>query len=608
MSSCDPYYLQWENVYLVPVLHYNLETALLTRQLFCKLQPDCVAVELPETMEEQLLQAARRLPDIAVVFAYSQERVPLYYLATPGDSSFEALRSALEAGVAAYCIDLDVDYYPLHEGPLPDPYALSRIGHKAYFEAYERCRRLTCIEDRDREEQMAHRLKELSLRHERVLFVGGMSHVVAIANKLPSQAFELLRPVVRETIQVATVTEDSCRELLPDAGYFLTHYEQARDRQLPLEAIDRQQLLLSLYKEAAERYERRGFGLFRPHSLTTLMKFARNYALVTENLTPDLFQLLTAARGCVDQHFAYEVWKLATYYPFLHNIDGLPEVYLTAKELWGDSKTMRFKFLDKSQKGSFWQRLPKDRKDWYFAPGATQGFCSYQPEDLIIEQFSATLRQRGARQQLESMSRSIPFSCRLEEGIDTKETLRHFGEGQLYVKAAIPCSKVQVGSVVVIFDEELDASDERGGFGHRYPWCATWHGEHHQESDMAFYATAINETMVGPGISRCLYGGFMMSYPPRRLFDVWSDPDYAPCRSKAELLLMAAIDYSVDGYVVYSAPRPPASRLKSYAGRFGKKVIYLPLGQLSPVALGRLRRFHVLDGHPRRQIADDYIF
>ncbi|MFN4174822.1 MAG: hypothetical protein ACK4HV_06955, partial [Parachlamydiaceae bacterium] len=145
-------------------------------------------------------------------------------------------------------------------------------------------------------------------------------------------------------------------------------------------------------------------------------------------------------------------------------------------------------------------------------------------------------------------------------------------------------------------------------FSEKYPWRVSWLGEHNQESDMAMYATRMSENVVGPGISRCEYGGFMMTYPPRRLFDVWQDPDYAFLRSKAEVLLAAAIDYAVKPLIVYVGSKPPRTLLKSYARRYGKKIVYIPIGQLSPVTLNKLRIFHVLDGHDKREIAGDYIY
>ena len=125
---------------------------------------------------------------------------------------------------------------------------------------------------------------------------------------------------------------------------------------------------------------------------------------------------------------------------------------------------------------------------------------------------------------------------------------------------------------------------------------------------MAFYATPPADNVVGPGICRCEYGGFILSYPPRRMMDVWSDPEYAFARGKHEVLLLAALDYSTEPHVVYAAPRPPRSIYRQLAARLGKKIVYLPLGSLSPVRLKQLRILHVLYGHDKREIARDYVW
>src|SRR5690606_6370747 len=88
-----------------------------------------------------------------------------------------------------------------------------------------------------------------------------------------------------------------------------------------------------------------------------------------------------------------------------------------------------------------------------------------------------------------------------------------------------------VGSVVIIFDADHATTTP---YHEKYTWMTTWHGEHHQESDMAFYATPYGIDIIGPGICRCSYGGFMLTYPPRRVWDIWQDPDYSNCTSKAE--------------------------------------------------------------------------
>ena len=125
---------------------------------------------------------------------------------------------------------------------------------------------------------------------------------------------------------------------------------------------------------------------------------------------------------------------------------------------------------------------------------------------------------------------------------------------------------------------------------------------------MAFYAGDPAENVVGPGICRCEYGGFMLSYPPQRMFDVWRDPEYRMAGSDAEVLLMAALDYSLEKHVIYVAARPPRSIFKQMAARLDRKIIYIPLGALSPLKLKKIRVLHILAGKDKRAIARDYIW
>jgi hypothetical protein len=99
-----------------------------------------------------------------------------------------------------------------------------------------------------------------------------------------------------------------------------------------------------------------------------------------------------------------------------------------------------------------------------------------------------------------------------------------------------------------------------------------------------------------------------MSLPARRMFDVWQDADYEFAESKPERLLLAALDYSLQRHVVYVAAKPPRSVFRNIAARFGRTIVYIPIGQLSPVTLKKIRVVHVLDGYDKRAIAKDYIW
>lgn len=606
MNTKDFFCLRNGNIYAVPILHYNMEMAAQVRLAFSHIQPDCVAVELAETMRLQLLHAASRLPDISVVIAYDALHEPLYYMCEPCDPAFEGLRSALDARIPAYCIDLDVDYYPDVREIIPDPYAIQRIGLAKYYECYEKglSHEQSSPVDLKREMYMAKRLKELSLSHERILFVGGIAHIKRVLQMVDRQHFPELPHAQRDVIELCTLSSDSCREVMAENGWVSHHYENWRmTAQAPLP--DRQKMLYALYKEASIQYMESTGNAFPGYHIRNLMKFVRNYALIGGKLMPDLYQILSAAKGCVDHNYAYEAWLLATSYEHLRNIDSLPEIDLSVEDVWKHSKLIRFHMKQSGRKNlGFHQR--KDKSKFTFKPPSLFfGICSYPVEDLAVENFGNFLKKKGTQIVLEEAAKTIPFSTSIEDGIDVKATLRHWFEKKLYVKShGKPPGGV--GSVVIIFDEDQPLENQVRE--EKYSWRTTWIGEHKQESDMAFYATPIASNIVGPGISRCEYGGFMMSYPPRRLIDIWSDPDYKDCRGKAEVLLVAAVDYAIQPIIVYVAAKPPRSAVKAFAQRFGKKIVYLPIGHLSPITLNKIRVFHVLDGHDKRSIAGEYIF
>lgn len=613
MNERHSFYLQKGNVYALPVLHYNMEIAAEACKLFHHLKPACVAVELAETLSLQLQHAVSRLPDISLVSTETSKGSILYYLVEPCDAGFEALRCAQEANVPAFCIDLDLDDYPQVREPFPDPYAIKKIGYKKYYELYVRSIRhkasLYTPQDQMRELHMAKKLKELSLRYDSVFFIGGLFHVQRILDALDLNSYPTHQSVERPFVHLTAPTEESSRHIMGEFGWISAHYERAREEFLKSSAFvfppDRQRLILSLFKESGKLYKLNQGAPFAGYNLRNTMKFSRNYALLTNRLLPDLYQVLSAAKGCVDHNYAYEVWELATEYPHLKNVDSLPEEDLSAEDVWGHSKSIRFHLRMPGRKDFLEFPKRRDKSKTILYPPGPFSICSYQPEDVVIENFGKFLQKKAMQLQIEDSTRTVPFTASIEDGIDTRETIRHLMEKKLYVKASGK-PPGGVGSVVVIFDEDSPKDEQK--FAEKFSWHTTWIGEHNQESDMAFYATPTTDNVIGPGISRCEYGGFMMSYPPRRMQDVWSDSDYGVCRSKSEILLVAAIDYSLKPVIVYVASKPPRSQIKSFAKRFGKKVIYIPIGQLSPVTLNKLRVFHVLDGHDKREIAGDYIW
>lgn len=648
-------------IHALPILHYRLEFAHLVRQAVQQLRPDCIAIELPATLEERFLQAIGRLPQVSVLSYEAgppssrgkppSEARTIYLLVEPADPLAEAARCALEDAIPLHLIDVDLDDYPAQREFLPDSYAVQRIGLSAYYREY-----LAAMgdsephrEDIRRERGMAFRLQRLSRQFGRILFVCGMAHLERIKGFFGEPQSEPLGRVRRDNVRLFSLHPDSCSEVMGEFPFCSAVYEMRRqglpeEKGLPapslrrrfnaLELIsggkqdiseeevlrlaieaaarhvgaegempDRQRIHLRLFEQASRHYRQETGERVHHWQKRAFFRFTRNYAALSGLLLPDLFQLLSSARGCVDDNFAYAFWRLACAYPWQKETAEIPVIQLRAEDLYDQTRQIRFRPRKPGGKGlndlRFLNRKREKRPGEWLEGFGDGSVCSWPPEDLVIENYGNFLKSKGLRQLSEEMTRIEPFSTSLMDGIDMRETIRNLPhDGRVYVRERLRI-KGGVGSVVVIFDEDRK---------NRYPFAMTWLGEHEQESDMAFYATEPGENVSGPGICRCEYGGMLLSYPPRRLHDVWSDPNYRGCGTKAEVLLLAALDYSPEQHVVYVAARPPRSIFKRIASRLGRKIVFIPLGSLSPPALKRIRVMHLLYGHDKRRIAKDYIW
>ncbi len=641
-------------VQALPVLHYRMEFAQLVRMAFQRVRPETVAIELPHTLEAPFLRALRRLPQISVLSYQSktkEKEETVYLLVEPADPLVEAARVAVEQGLPLHFIDVDSDSYPRHTEQLPDSYSICRIGLEAYYHAYRTscADQIPCQEDRRREQGMAFRLQELAKRYERILLICGMAHLERIKQLFDTPLAAPLERIRREGVSVFNLHPESCGEILAEFPFLSAVYEHRRGplpdepeergaalrkrfhalelinggkQEVPEEKLldnairrtarhlgregvflDRQRAIYRLFSEAARHYRQETGESLHLWQKRAFFRFARNYAFSGGMLLPDLFQLLAAARGCIDDNYAYALCRLAVCYPWQTESSDLATIRISPEEIWGGSRRIRFRPRQKRDKGlsrfGFLKRKRERRPGEWLEGFDDPSICSYPPEDLAIEDYGRFLKRKGSMQLSEELTRSEKFSSSMLDGIDIRETMRNIHDGAIYVREQLR-AKGGVGCLVVVFDE-----DRRN---QKYPYRMTWLGEHDQESDMAFYATEPAENVVGPGICRCEYGGFLLSYPPRRMMDVWDDPDYRLAASRAEVLLMAALDYSIEKYVVYVAAKPPRSIFKQMAARLDRRIVYIPLGSLSPVKLKQMRIMHILAGKDKREIAREYIW
>ena len=645
---------------IMPVLHERVDLAPVVRQVLQELRPDAVAVELPTTLAEVAARAVARLPRISAVISEEPGEDALVWIAVPGDPLVEGMRWASEHERRTLLVDPDLRYHHQRHDPLPDPHTIHELGADTYLDLVRRLADDAPHDERDtlRERGMAYHLQTASAKlGGSIVCLVGAAHASRLAGYLTGETAPPLAKQRRRQVLLRHLHPESMTAVLHDPPLAHAVYEFTRMGPLPAEpdfnatvaprlelpqagltlvtggdSDDETKRTLAVAEYAAHRGSRGAPGggsvpdrsilgnvVWRigaasyteqtrtdvaPWQRRLFFDFAKRYARIQGRISAGLYEWVVSARGVGDDNLAWEVFDVARSYPWQENTAEITTARVDGEFLDLGSRTVRFRrrFMRVKQRPI---AVPVRRRPTPDHPGewlqafSGDSICSYPPEDIVVEDWGKHLKRRAVSVLSAEQSRSEPFTTSMLDGIDLRETLLRHHEGRIWV-----CERGReagaAGSVVMIFDEDREAGE--------FPYLMSWLGEHEQESDMALYATNPVQQVVGPGIMRSTYGGFMLTYPPGRLYDVWKDPDYAWARTKPEVLLMAAVDYSVDKLVVHVGPHPPPPRMRDYASARGKRIVHIPLGSLSPVSVRKVRVVHILAGREQREIAKDYVW
>jgi hypothetical protein len=589
----------------LPVVPGRLEFSVELRRRLLAEKPRYIAVELPGFLADTYRRALARLPEMSVILytaeADSENDRAIYVPVEPADPFTEALRTAWEIGAEVIFLEPDFIDRPHLPDVYPDTYAVRRIGFEKYIEAYR-------VWPQTRTEEVAAHASAMAWKLQGADPTAEILVVVSLNMLDPLlDAMEAPQPAPKRgqkfDVRLLNPHPECLAEITIEYPYFQERYEFFRLDLRGEEMLDRPRVQFELLREAEGKYTGSTGEKLAHWQRRMIARYTRNLAQISGDLIAGVYDLAVAARSIVDDNYGWEVWQMANRYLAQHEASDLETVRLSASEIWFNTKRLRIRRRLPRPKQRLKPAGLKPRKREKF-PGewakqtTGEAICSYPPEDLVIEEYGRFLKQKAKAILSEERVRVEPFLTSILDGIDIRETIRNWHRKKIYVRKADRLAG-EVGAVVVIFDE--DPED-------RYQYLTTWLGEHQNESDMSFYSTFPFEHLVGPGIGRAEYGGYLMTLPPRRLFDVWSDPDYDFAESKPERLLMAALDYSVERFVVYVAAKPPRSIFRSIAAHLGRKILYVPIGQLSPTKMKKLRVVHVLDSYERRADAKDYLW
>ncbi len=645
---------------ILPILHERVDLATVVRRALEDLQPAAVAVELPTTLAAVSAKAVDRLPLISVVVSEEPGEDALVWVVTPGDPLVEAMRWAAENKREVVLVDPDVRYHHQRRDLLPDPHTIHTLGPAGFIDLIRRLADDAPSDDRDalRERGMAHNLQMAADRIDgSIVCLVGAAHALRLTTLLQGPTAPALARSRRSNVLLRHLHPESMTAVLPDPPLVHAVFEHLRGAEIPPEpdfsatvsprleiehgaltlitggrGDDRLGREFSLAAWAAHHGSRLlddgtrvpdreavgrvvwrvGSASYAEQTRTSVSRwqrrlffdFVRRYTRIRGQLAPGLYEWVVGARGIADDNLAWEVFDVARCYPWQQQEAEIQTARIDGEFLNLGTRSVRFRrrFFRVKQKPlavPVRSRPSPDEPGEWLQAFSGESICSYPPEDIVIEDWGRHVKQRAVSIVSAEHASSEPFTTSILDGIDIRETLLRRHEGRIWVRQR-GRDQGAAGSVVMIFDQDPD--------GTRYPYLMSWLGEHEQESDMALYATDPMQQVVGPGIMRATYGGFMLTYPPGRLYDVWRDPDYGMARAKSEVLVMAAVDYSTDKLVVHVAPHAPPSGLREYASRQGKRIVHVPLGSLSPTSLRTVRVVHILAGRDKREIAKDYVW
>lgn len=622
---------------LIPVVHGSAAYAIALRQELLSRPFDALAVPLPESFEQEVLRGVDRLPGLSAVVrlsapeedSESMARRGTYVPIDPCQGVIAAIRLALGERKAIEWIDSEGDEIQNHAPVFADCYAIRHTTLERFCSAM-----LPAIPPPSSglgSGQLVQRIDAMASR-----LIAMRTKYRWITALCPLEAWPWLREAIckkletpadrsQETLEQSEesfyapelygVDPRSYLFLLGELPFITGLVERARqefqeDDQIVAEGLK------ELFVAARSSYRQELGNRARqipPLLISQCLKYVRNQTLLDRRMTPSFYTLAKSAQQMMGDAYTTHLVNAATEYPYDDPLmggsshsegDGLPTMRLGigVGELptWGQAKLVSRLPGPPLQWHSLELRRPVEKKDQRRWKSRWNPYmqCSWPEDDTQIESFRNRVAQRARQILGADLARVEKFTTSIMDGLDLRETLRHWYDGSLYVKVNPP-SIGPVNVTVMIFDPQPDPRE--------YSWRATWFSEHPEESTLAFFATPFQKQMIGPGIGMSTYGGSMFIYPPRPIEDIWQDSRLDFTDTLEQRLVAAACMHSESRHVALLSPTPPGIALKKIAKRYSRKLVHVPLSHFSDSVLQQLRIFHVLNGRHVRSYAADFI-
>jgi hypothetical protein len=608
----------------LPVVHGSGACALAVRRWLLENPCDCLVVGLPDSFRYAVLDGVSSLPRPSIVIQrpidadshtwQSQEsseqaadEIPCSYVPIdPCQPVIMGLRVALgERWDIEFC-DLETNFFQPMAAAMPDAYAMRTVSFERFAAAVlPSLARPFHPQVFQRLATMACRLHELESKYDNIVVLCSILEWPWLRDAYREGPSTIPQNEFVEMPTSFGVHPSNLLFLLGELPFITGLYEQARfqledDADLAIDGV--KHLLLSARASYLQDFGKRARKI-TPLMLSQCLKYIRNLTLMEYRMSPDMYTMAVATQQILGDQFAIHLIEAARTYPFTQS-DGMPEVVMGIDQarLPGDETVSLVSRLPGQP--LLWRSLQLRRKparqdiNRWKSRWNPYAQCSWPPEDQLIESFRTRVADRAKEIIGSDLARSEKFSTSIKDGIDIRETLRHWYEKEIYVKV-LPPSVGGLDSIIMLFDTPADPRD--------YTWRTTWFAEHQNESTIAFFATDFSQEVIGPGIAVATYGGVMFLFPPVSIPDVWTDPLLDDASDMEERIIAAACFHSNEKHVALLSPKAPGSRWRAIAKRFRKRLVHIPLSQFNDALVQQLRTVHVLNGKEVRSFAEHFI-
>jgi len=462
-------------------MHYQPVFAQAVRAAMDKFQPDAVAVELADALTSEMDWLVSCWP-APVASVTEHELIPC----VPGDSILEAYRLATARKIPKYCVDLDYCGEIKRSGvSLPAGEFAPRVG-RLFLEATDALLEQAgapAEEDIAREAFMAARLVELMAQHRCVLWVGGMAHWTRIIQRLKQRNFSSpsVNIVPSRVIRRARLAPTALFKMTSRMPFLLARYTKAPDRYDESEAIralglaacrSKATVSLRIEGQQADAEDELPEPPAASVDVAKMLLYARNLAAYSGiREMPGLGELLTASSATMGNRYAGRLYQIAMHeHLTAKSRDLSPLTYESEGEVQGyrlDGQWLNaepyWKAPDSS--GKMWivqqDAAAKKMREPYAdvakaKEGEKLGWAAYPSDETAYEAFVRYILEHASLPDSQE-SKSFPFQSGLRDGVDVRDTIRHWKDGVVYVREQAN-AQLRVTNAIIDFTSQSERS------------------------------------------------------------------------------------------------------------------------------------------------------